>query len=152
MSKSICRPPKTYEPPTRTQSPAVAPSSYGVDCGLAAIDDRDDRKSLQCRNSESQFKLTDGQDSDAKRQKTASQNGGGARNPADLPGIRHLRWPHSVRRQGHGQEVTRDHYDDHQHRRQNRMSGHDQTDREQHHLHDLLEDGVERVSRECAET
>jgi hypothetical protein len=63
-----------YHPYGRAQSPQVATCSYGVNRGLAAIDDSDDRKSLQGFHSESQFEFANYQDDGAKREKAASQD------------------------------------------------------------------------------
>ena len=67
-----------HEPYSRAQSPEVATPSHGVNGGLAAVDDGDDRERSQRFDSESQFEFANRQDGCAERKKAASQNDPGA--------------------------------------------------------------------------
>ena len=73
------------------------------------------------------------------------------RQVADPPCTWHRGRPHVVRRQGHAKEVAGDHDNDHQHGGQDRVSGHDQADRQEEHLHDFLGDGIQGVGQDALE-
>ena len=88
------------------------------------------------------------QDGHAKRQLAESHDGAGDRQIADSPDIGQRRGPHVVRRQRHPEDVADDHDQRHQQRRQDRLPGHDEPDRDEEHLHDLLVDGVERIRQD----
>ncbi len=64
--------------------------------GLAAEYNSNHRKGSQFLHSQSHSEFAKRQDRRAERQEARSENNAGDRDPADLPGIRRLRWPHSV--------------------------------------------------------
>lgn len=98
----------------------------GVNRRLAAIHDGDDGKSLQTARSQLQFEFADRQNCSCKHEKAETEDRTGARDPPDLPRVRVRRGAHPVRGERHGQKVSSDHHDHHQHGRQHGMAGHHQ--------------------------
>jgi hypothetical protein len=125
--------------------------TIGVHRSLVAEYDDDKGQRPQCANVEPHPIGAESQDGRAKDQLADSHDDAGYCQIADPPPIRHGRRPDIVGRQRHAEKVARDHDEDHQQGRQNRMPGHDQADRQEKHLHCLLGNRIQRIAQDALE-
>src|SRR5487761_2699674 len=139
------------DPEARPRAPQPCAFAYSVERCLAAETDRNECQRSQRIDAESRHVFADHEDADAKRQQAESHRDACGRQLADAPDVGQRRGSDVVRGQRHGQEVANDHQQHHQQRGQDRLPRHKQSDGEEQHRHDLLDDRVQRVGQDSLE-